>query len=275
MQATGAAHDFSDSGGSYYCAAPINKMLREGCARPVSRLLPSFCREKKMKPVVRALIASLSIVLLLDVSTGWAQSRRSLRYRGNCTGCSQCCARQPNFVERVKMAYQPPPNYAVLGTISDSIWRKHERSAEAADFIFYEHEFKLNGTKLNDRGLDHVRQVAFRLLQGEDFPIVVEISLSSPRPDTQYEYPVHPNPELDMQRRAKIVKALDLLGVENAESRVVVAPAYSPGALATDAIGAYQRSATLGGLGGGFGGGGRGGFGGGVGGGGFGGGGFF
>jgi hypothetical protein len=73
-----------------------------------------------------------------------------------------------------------------------------------------------------------------------------------------------------------VAKALELMGVTDAEQLVVVAPAYAPGMLATEAVGAYQQGFTgIGGYGGqpgfGFGYGGFGGFRGGLGGFGFGG----
>jgi hypothetical protein len=44
-----------------------------------------------------------------------------------------------------------------------------------------------------------------------------------------------------MERRARVAKALELMGVADAEQLVVVAPAYAPATLATEAVGAYQR----------------------------------
>jgi hypothetical protein len=91
--------------------------------------------------------------------------------------------------------------------------------------------------------------------------------MTSPRENTRFGYPVHPNPQLDMQRRELIVRALQTFGVGDAEERVVVAPAFATGFEATEAAGSYMRGIDGGrGFGGGFGGGG---FGGGFGGGGF------
>ncbi len=149
---------------------------------------------------------------------------------------------------------QPEPP---LGTISDDIWQMQEHNAEASDFVVYQHEFKLNGIRLNRAGEDHVKQIAERLLAGQDFPVVVERSMTTPREDTEYQYPVHPNPELDMTRREVIVRALVALGVHDADERVVVAPAFATGYKATEAAGAYIRGfqGYGGGYGGGFGGG--------------------
>jgi uncharacterized membrane protein YgcG len=164
--------------------------------------------------------------------------------------------------------HSPPP----LGSISDSIWQRQEHNAEASDFVVYQHEFKEQATRLNQHGEDHVQQIAQRLLAGQNFPVVIERSDMTARQNTEYKYPVHPNPALDMARRQIVVRALSVMGVGDADERVVVAPATTEGYRANEAIRAYNRSFSgRGGFGGGFGGGG---FGGGLGGG-FGGGGFF
>ena len=159
--------------------------------------------------------------------------------------------------------YVMPP----LGSISDEIWQRQEHNAEASDFVVYQHEFKLNGIRLNWAGEDHVKQIAMRLQSGQDFPVVIERSVTTAREDTTYKYPVHPNPELDLRRREVIVQALLAMGVTDADERVVVAPAFAQGFKATEAAATYLRG-IMGGAGGG-----GGGFGGGGGGGGFGGGG--
>jgi hypothetical protein len=155
--------------------------------------------------------------------------------------------------------YRSPPPPTPLGAISDDIWKNQERNAEASDFVVYEHEFKLHTPILNLGGEDHVKEIALRLAEGCDFPVVIERSMTSPRPDTEYQYPVHPNPQLDLARREVVVRALVAMGIHDADKRVVVAPAFATGMNAAEAAGAYQRG--FGGFGGGLGG-----FGGGVGG---------
>lgn len=188
------------------------------------------------------------------------------------TGC-----RQLSVARRL---YEPPPSQMPLGTTVDQIWQMQERSAEASDFVVYQHEFQVDSTELNPSGKNHVMEIAYRLQQGQEFPVVVEQSNNSIQPGSEFEYPVHLNPALDMQRRGAITTALERLGVPNAADRVVVAPAYAPGQQAGEAVSAYQRGVRsfggFGGLGGGFFGG-AGGVGGGFGGGfgGLGGGGFF
>jgi uncharacterized membrane protein YgcG len=183
---------------------------------------------KKLHPLRTVLVTALSIATFACLGCGpWKELRR-----------------QP----------EPP-----LGTLSDHIWQLQETNAEASDFVVYQHEFKLNQARLNMAGEDHVKQIAERLLAGQDFPVIVERGMTTARENTKYKYPVHPNPELDMQRREVLVYALVTLGVADAEQRVVVAPALTPGFKATEAAGSYLRGMS----GGGGGGGGGGGFGGG------------
>jgi hypothetical protein len=162
--------------------------------------------------------------------------------------------------------FQPKP----LGTISDPIWQVHESNAEADDFVVHEHEWVGNTVELNAAGVEHVKQIAARAADVQ-FPVIVERSSMSPKANTQYQFPVHGDEELDMQRRQLITQALAQMGVENAESRVLVAPAMRPGFLDVEGERAIYRGILgggMGGFGGGFGGMG-GGFGGGFGGGAF------
>jgi len=171
---------------------------------------------------------------------------------------------------RALLVPPPPPP---LGYANDPIWQVQESNAEASDFVIYQHEFeKIDGLRLNTAGEDHVKQIAQRAYSGFQYPVIIERSTTSVDPRDKYSYPVHVNPELDLKRREVVVAALTEMGVEDADQRVVVAPALTPGFEGFEAERAYQ-SIGRGGFGGnGFGGGGfgRGGFGGGFGGGGFG-----
>lgn len=157
--------------------------------------------------------------------------------------------------------YAAPPA-APLGSLSDPVWQNQEMNAEHSDFVIHEHEFEQQPDRLNTGGEDHVKQIAARLLSGQDAPVVVERSMSSPRPDTEHQYPVHPNPELDMRRRELIVQCLLAMGVSDADERVVVAPAFAQGMTGNEAEAAYGTGLS----GGAYGGSGAGGFGGGFGG---------
>jgi len=158
--------------------------------------------------------------------------------------------------------YYAPPAAAPLGSLSDPVWQNQEMNAEHSDFVIHEHEFEQQPDRLNTGGEDHVKQIAARLLGGQDAAVVVERSMSSPRPDTEFQYPVHPNPELDMRRRDIVVRSLLAMGVNDADERVVVAPAFAQGMTGNEAEAAYGAGLSggaygasgAGGFGGGFGG---------------------
>ena len=169
---------------------------------------------------------------------------------------------------QAKMYYQPPPAVAPLGTVSDPIWQSQEARAEASDFVVYQHEFGYQNAELNTCGKNHILQIAARLTYCPHLPVIIEPSKMTVREDTDFQYPVHPNPELDLRRREVVVIALQELGIPNAEKRVLVAPALTAPFNAAEAQQAYSQGlsgAGSFGFGGGFGG-----FGGSFGGGGFG-----
>ena len=155
------------------------------------------------------------------------------------------------------LAPYSPQRVPGLGQISDAIWQDQEVNAEAAKFVIYVHEFQKGSSKLNLGGEDHIKQIATLMQQGVPFPVVIERSQSTPVA-SEYQYPVHPSPALDNQRRSVIVAALRLMGAEDAEERVVVAPAFSESATSQEAEAAYlrglQNGRTNGNFGGGFGG---------------------
>ncbi len=131
---------------------------------------------------------------------------------------------------------QPQP----LGTISDAIWQKQEEHAEASDFVIYEHEWVGNSSKLNVAGMEHVKQIAHRAA-ATPFPVLVERSSMSVDPNSQYRFPVNGHEELDLERRNLITHALMEMGVADAESRVIVSPALTPGFESFEGERAYNR----------------------------------
>ena len=151
---------------------------------------------------------------------------------------------------------------APLGTISDGVWSAQKQRGEASEFVMYEHQFGLRSERLTLDGEDHIKQIANRLLNGLDSPVVVERSMNSNQ-FGRFKYPVNPDPELDNLRRGVVVAALVELGIADADELVVVAPAFATHANGLEAESAFYR--TLGGgfsgnsFGGGFGGFGRGG----------------
>jgi len=120
-----------------------------------------------------------------------------------------------------------------LGQVTDAHWETQQTNAEAADFIFYDHEFRydtirhVDTAELAPAAKKHIEMVAMRL-EHVPFPVVIEQSEHNARP------------ELDQQRRRTIVEQLNRMGVTNADERVVVAGALTPGYTSVEAERAYQ-----------------------------------
>ena len=152
-------------------------------------------------------------------------------------------------LHKARLAYERPDGMPPLGTISDGVWQDHELHGEASDFVVYQNEFQKSSARLNTLGEDHVKEMAFRLTQGQDFAVIIERSMTAPRNETEHKYPIHPDPVLDMQRRDIIVRSLVALGVKDADQRVVVAPALAAGYTAVEARAAYQQGQFGGGFG--------------------------
>jgi hypothetical protein len=133
-----------------------------------------------------------------------------------------------------------------LGQVTDSFWETQQTNAEAADFVFYDHEFRMDTrtrtdtAELTPGGKKHLQQVALRL-EHVPFPVVIEESPHDARPD------------LDLARRTTIVEQLARLGVVNSEERVVVANAFPEGYTSQEAEAAYYGGILTDGFGGGTG----------------------
>ena len=141
--------------------------------------------------------------------------------------------------------------------MSDPVWQAQETNAEHADFVIYQHEFKRDNEMLNLGGEDHVKQIAARLLSGHEAMVVIERSMASTAPGSEFQYPVNPNPDLDLRRREIVVRSLAAMGIPDAETRVLVAPSFSQGLTGPEAEASYyqgMRSGGYRGLSGGFGG---------------------
>ena len=95
---------------------------------------------------------------------------------------------------------------------------------------------------LNHCGKEHVKQVAARLCHNPHMPVIIERSLTTPIEETEYDYPIHPNPQLDMARREVIVRSLARMGVRDAEQRVVVSFALDDGFTASEAQSVYNQA---------------------------------
>ena len=116
-----------------------------------------------------------------------------------------------------------------LGAVTDAHWETQQTNAEAADFIFYDHEFVGETAELAPGAKDHLMQVALRL-EHVPFPVVIERS------------PHNARPQLDRTRRQVIVELLARLGHEASEGRVVIAPAFAEGMTAVEGESAYRNS---------------------------------
>jgi uncharacterized membrane protein YgcG len=182
------------------------------------------------------------------------------------SGCLAPWKYRTHYVAQLPCAAPPPP----LGTMTvHPFFQKQEENGEASDFVVYEHEFAGDTNRLNAAGEDHLRQIAARLAD-VPYSVIVEQSTMASRNETKHKFPVHNDPQLDLQRREVVARALALMGAGDADSRVVVGPALTPGYRQFEATQAYNQGIIGGGVfggGGGLGGGGGGGFGGGGGGG--------
>lgn len=148
-----------------------------------------------------------------------------------------------------------------LGTIVDQVNQLQEDNAEPAKLVVYMHEFELNkpewesrlavkyegrpqGFRLTPYGEDHIRRIAAMLSQNpeSEMPVIIERNQTTMRNSTKHKYSVHYGDELDLERRSIVVRSLQALGVHDAESRVIVGPAYSEGLSAQEAASAYENN---------------------------------
>lgn len=165
------------------------------------------------------------------------------------TGCAHCCCDDggglfDGFGTGAGAAHDRP---FPLGQVTDSHWETMQTNAEAADFIFYDHEFRydtrthVDTAELAPGGKKKLMQVALRL-EHVPFPVVIEESQHGNRP------------ELDEARRQTVIRELNRLGVTGADGRVVVASAFAEGFTGVEAENAYMNVLGWnGGSGGGYG----------------------
>lgn len=96
--------------------------------------------------------------------------------------------------------------------------------AEADDFVFYRHEFYMDGKDLGPYGQYHLKLVASRLAS-VPFPVLIEAV---------------PDPKLNEQRRATVVAALKRAGLDEIEPRVIVGFPEAEGMSGEEAERVYQ-----------------------------------
>ena len=116
-----------------------------------------------------------------------------------------------------------------LGQVTDSFWETQQTNAEAADLIFYDHEFERDTANLTPGAKKKLMAVALRL-EHVPFPVVIE------------ETPHNGNPRRDAQRRQVVVEQLARLGLPDSDKRVVVAPAFVEGITAVEGERAYYST---------------------------------
>ena len=68
-----------------------------------------------------------------------------------------------------------------IGQVSDSFWETQQTNAEAADFTFYDHEFRGDTAELGPGAKRHLEMVAMRL-EHVPFPVVIEQSQHNAKP---------------------------------------------------------------------------------------------
>ncbi len=138
------------------------------------------------------------------------------------------CAWPYHHSDHTCKTYGGPP-YFPVGQVTDSHWETQQTNAEAADFIFYDHEFRYDTTKhvetaqLSPRAKKKLEQVALRL-EHVPFPVIIE-----ELPRTHDEAKNHEKGLLEEARRKTVVEQLNRLGVTNADERVVLSNAFPEG----------------------------------------------
>jgi len=151
--------------------------------------------------------------------------------------------------------YGPPHDRPFpLGQVTDSHWETQQSNAEAADFIFYDHEFRRMTTgptnvreetaQLSPLAKKKLEQVALRL-EHAPFPVVIE---SFPRDHDAAKN--HQKGLVEEARRKTVVEQLNRMGITNADERVVISNAFPEGITGVEGERAYWNI-----IGGGFGGG--------------------
>jgi len=117
--------------------------------------------------------------------------------------------------------YRQPVAQAV-GTDGAPVPQDRELHEQKFHFLVRTHEFERDSATLNPDGQEHVRQIAARLLDGQDVVVVVERSKGSVQAITDCEYRLHDDLPLDLQRGTVVFHALASLGIVDAERRVLV-----------------------------------------------------
>ena len=164
-------------------------------------------------------LAMISLVCVLSISSGCAMPGSDQGLLATLFGYGY-----ENRAESGPKHDRPFP----LGQVTDAHWETQKTNAEAADFIFYDHEFVGDTAELAPAAKDHLEQVALRL-EHVPFPVVIERS------------PHNAKPQLDEARLVTIVEQVARLGV-NARGRTVIATSMAEGLTAIEGENAYFRT---------------------------------
>jgi hypothetical protein len=154
--------------------------------------------------------------------------------------CHDCWWKKSKWTVETRVPVPCPPSPTPNGQAVQNILQQQEVNGEAIDFVIYEHEFVAGTQRLTPAGESHVRQIAARAKESP-FPVVIEESSLAIKPETEYGFPVHNDRELDSQRRVLVARALNILGVASADSRVVVGPAPAAPAYSHEAEISFRR----------------------------------
>ena len=137
-----------------------------------------------------------------------------------------------------------------VGQVTDSFWETQQANAEAADFIFYDHEFRRMTTgndgqreetaQLSPLAKQKLEQVALRL-EHVPFPVVIE---AFPRNHDAAQN--HQKGLVEEARRKTVVEQLNRMGITNADERVVISNAFPEGFTGVEGERAYWN--VIGGL---------------------------
>jgi hypothetical protein len=182
--------------------------------------------QSSKRPVVRGTLLCLAALSLIFSVTGC----HHFGGRDDCDdGCGDGAGRGRGMFGRNSRRGPGFDRPFPLGQVTDSFWEAQQTNAEAADFIFYDHEFKGNTAELAPGAKKHLMSVALRL-EHVPFPVVIE------------ESPHNRTPELDQARRRMIIEQLGRLGIDKAEERVVISNAFAEGFTAIEGERAYYST---------------------------------
>jgi len=110
----------------------------------------------------------------------------------------------------------PVPDVYPLGAVNRAHYETMQANGQAAEFILHQNDFVGSTSELSPAGKDHVLEIAARA-RTMPFPVLIERSENNT------------SPALDEHRRASIAQVLTDLGIADAQTRTVVAPAYGKG----------------------------------------------